>query len=72
VTGTLTASNGVTVNVYGETQPVLTLFTAGTLAGTQNLTNWTVTGSSRPYAVKVQGTSIVAAYPSSGMLLIVR
>ncbi len=72
VTGTLTVSNSVTVNVYGETKPLLTLFTAGALAGTQNLTNWVVTGSSKPYAVKVQGLAIVAVYSASGTLISIR
>jgi autotransporter-associated beta strand protein len=72
VTGTLTASNAVTVNVFGEKQPTLVLFTAGALAGTQNLTNWVVTGSAKPYTVKVAGTSIIASYPPSGAIIMIR
>jgi autotransporter-associated beta strand protein len=69
VTGTLTISNGVTVNVFGDTHPELTLFTAGALAGVQNLADWVVTGSSKPYTVKVKGLSIIATCPASGTII---
>ncbi len=72
VAGTLTVSNAVTVNVFGDIRTPLVLFSAGALAGTQNLTNWAVTGSSKVYTVKTQGTSVIATCPAAGTIMIVQ
>jgi autotransporter-associated beta strand protein len=71
VTGTLTVSNGVTVNVFSETEPQVTLFTAGTLAGTNNVSDWVVVGS-RPYVIEIEGLSIIARYKPAGSFIIFR
>ena len=71
VTGTLTVSNGVTVNVFSETEPQVTLFTAGTLAGTNNVSDWVVVGS-RPYVVELEGLSIIARYKPAGSFIMFR
>jgi autotransporter-associated beta strand protein len=71
VTGTLTVSNGVTVNVFSETEPQVTLFTAGTLAGTNNVSDWVVVGS-RPYVIEIEGLSIIARYKPAGSLFMFR
>ncbi len=72
VAGTLTVSNAVAVNVFGDIRTPLVLFSAGALAGTQNLTNWAVTGSSKVYTVKTQGTSVIATCPAAGTIMIVQ
>ena len=71
VTGTLTVSNGVTVNVFSESEPQITLFTAGTLAGTNNVSDWVVVGS-KPYVIEIEGLSIIARYEPAGSLFMFR
>jgi hypothetical protein len=70
VLGTLTLASNVTINVIdlggGSLPETPVLFSAGALAGSTDLSGWTINGLSG-YSAQIQGNNVVLAVPEPGI-----